>query len=127
MPAARCIFHALEAREDAERSVLTRTNLHHLAEPAALATDAARVLAQFFAPDDQRCDRLGRLDRYIANTRRKWRRRQSILLRPCAGAAGMEAVHHERRTGSPADTCQAVPSYQVQRPEIRCAFRRHSV
>ena len=124
--AARRILHPLEPREDAEGGVLARADLHHLAQPAALASGATGILAQFLAPDHQWRDRLGRLHRNVAHTGGEWRRRQPVLLRPRARATRMEAVHHEWRAGRAADAGQPMTGDQVQRPEIRRALGRHA-
>ena len=96
--AARGEEHAIAGagRHD-ERRILAEADLDRLAEPAALLAGTARVGAQLLAPDHDRRDRLGDLDRDAAHPAREGSGRHAVLARPRAGAAGHDAHHREAR------------------------------
>src|SRR6185437_6640803 len=89
-PPAGRIVNTLEIAQEADRVAVGAGELDDLAEPAAIFAGAARALAELAAAEDDRRDRLGRLDRDRAHAARKGGDIEPVLARPRAGAAAME-------------------------------------
>src|SRR5690606_6174003 len=68
-------------------------DLEHLPEPAAILAGAAGALAQLLAPEDDRPDVLGRLDRHGMHAAREGRGAEAVERRACARAAAVEEQH----------------------------------
>ena len=91
------IFHALEPREDRERRILAAAHFDRLAEAAAEQAGAARIAAQFLAPEDERGHGFGDFDGNGLHARRIGRRRNAVMAPMRAHAAALEILRQEAR------------------------------